>query len=78
MSVFDEEETEWHTWDEWRKLGMHVHKGQKASWVDDKAVFSNKQVALMLQPKRRRGGDADSYDWDDMTEYGGYVDLNNH
>jgi len=32
------------SFDEWSSLGYKINKGSKASWVDDKAVFSNQQV----------------------------------
>jgi len=37
------------SFDEWSSLGYKIIKGSKASWIDNKAVFSDKQVVQHTQ-----------------------------
>jgi hypothetical protein len=69
-----------HTWHEWKQLGYHVVKGQRADSfdADGKALFTSFQVALTL-PKKRvsriswaiTNGYRSSYDFDGRSDQGG-------
>ena len=62
------------TWEEWKKEGWHIIQGQRAKWVDNKAVFTENQVVRILPRNKKSRSHYDSLDWDDMAEWGGYVD----
>ena len=34
------------TFEEWSRLGYKIKRGSKATWVEGKALFNNKQVVL--------------------------------
>ncbi len=45
------------SFDQWSALGYKIKKGSKATWIEGKAIFTNKQVEK-YQPK----GSDDYYD----------------
>lgn len=40
----------WRTFDEWSRAGYKIVKGSKATWFEDVAKFSNKQVVRSVKP----------------------------
>jgi hypothetical protein len=56
------------SFDEWSKDGFQIIKGSKATWVDNKPVFSDKQVVLAIFVK-------EDCDWEE--EYDPRYEINN-
>jgi len=87
QEIEDAKQLEKHTWDEWKKLGYHIIKGQKAESFNTagEALFTRLQVDVTLRPlrpyRRARGTyifgvsssvqRSGSYDFDGRPEYGG-------
>lgn len=65
--------TEVHTYDEWNSLGYHIRRGEKATIVDGKLVFTKAQVSKRLS-RPIKSYTSRSYtsglDWDDMDDAG--------
>lgn len=59
------------SFDEWKKAGYSVIKGQKAGWVDGKPMFSREQVTETLNYFDDYYGEDDGYGcssyWDTMS-----------
>lgn len=59
------------TWDEWKRDGYHVVKGSRATWIEDKAMFSNEQVAKNKPRTYAYPDKTYGYDWDLMEDHRG-------
>ena len=56
------------TYDEWNSLGYHIRKGEKATRVNGKLVFTKAQVSKRLS--RPIKSYTSGLDWDDMDDAG--------
>ena len=61
-----------HTYDEWNSLGYHIRRGEKATRIKGKLVFTKAQVNKRLSRPIRTRTDKMVYglDWDDMDDMG--------
>lgn len=58
----------YHSFEDWSKAGFKILKGSKATWIDNKPMFSDKQVVLALFV-------SDDIDWE--IEFDPRYEINN-
>ena len=64
--------SEMNTYDEWNSQGYHIRRGEKATRINGKLVFTKSQVSKKLSHTVRTRTDTMVYglDWDDMDDMG--------